>query len=189
MLPTSDRIAMKTYVKWTVEEYHRLIDLDFLADRRVELLEGDIVEMLPESPNHAFLTEGTVKYLRVLLSDLAFVREAHSISFADSEPQPDIAVVKLPRSQYRSRHPHPEDIFWLVEISGATLDYDLNEKKQAYARAKIPEYWVINVKAQQLHIFREPIDRSYTTESILTKGAIVPLAFPDISVEVDRLLK
>ncbi|MDY6940726.1 MAG: Uma2 family endonuclease [Cyanobacteriota bacterium] len=180
---------MKTCLKWTVEEYHRLIDLAFFADRRVELLEGDLVEMPPEGPFQAFLTEGTAEYLRGLLSGLAWVREAHPISLPDSEPQPDIAIVQLPREQYRSRHPEPEEIFWLVEISRSTLDYDLNEKKQACARAKIPEYWVVNVNAKQLHVFREPSDRSYTIEWVLTEGAIVPLAFLEISVDIVQLLK
>lgn len=178
---------MKTSLKWTIEEYHRLIDLNFFRDRRVELLEGEIIEMPPEGLFHAFLTEGTVEYLRALLSSLALVREAHPISLADSEPEPDIAVVKLPRDRYRSRHPHPEDILWLVEISRTTLDFDLNEKKQAYARSNILEYWVVNVKAKQLHVFREPSSGSYTTEFILTERSIEPLAFPDISVAIERV--
>ncbi|MEB5613837.1 Uma2 family endonuclease, partial [Serratia marcescens] len=80
-----------TIAKWTIEDYHRLIEAGILASRQVELIEGDIIEMTPESPFHAYITEDAAKYLQNLLRDFALVREAHPITLSDSEPEPDLA--------------------------------------------------------------------------------------------------
>jgi Uma2 family endonuclease len=178
---------MKTLAQWTVTDYHRLVETGVFRDRQVELLAGEIIEMAPEGPTHAYLTEGMVAYLRRLLREVAFVREAHPITLSDSEPEPDIAIVQLPRQQYRKRHPYPEDIFWLVEISQSTLDYDLNEKKQAYARAGIPEYWVVEVASKQVHRFLNPFEEDYQSQFLIEKGKITPQAFPKIEVNIDQL--
>jgi len=113
---------MKTLVKWTVADYHRLIETGIFSNRRVELLQGEVVEMPPEEPIHSYVTEGGVHYLRSLLQGLAVVREAHPITLADSEPQPDVAIVQPPRQRYLQHHPYPQDIFWLILINvGAGL--------------------------------------------------------------------
>lgn len=173
---------MKTLAKWTVADYHRLIEMGIFRDRSVELLAGDIVKMAPEGAIHAFVTEGGSQYLRSLFSGMAVVREAHPITLSDSEPQPDIAIVKPPRSRYRDRHPYPEDVFWLIEISQSTLDYDLKEKKISYAQGKIPEYWVVDVQDRQIHVFRQPEGNDYQVKLMVNEGTITPLAFPEIKV-------
>ncbi|NEP76803.1 MAG: hypothetical protein F6K39_00545 [Okeania sp. SIO3B3] len=93
---------MKTLLKWTVQEYHHLINTGIFVNRHVELLHGEIVEMSPESPIHTQITETSVEYLRSLLKELAYVREAHPITLSNSEPQPDIAIAPflLPSFQY-----------------------------------------------------------------------------------------
>ncbi|NEP05220.1 MAG: Uma2 family endonuclease [Okeania sp. SIO2G4] len=175
---------MKTLFKWTIKEYHHLINTGIFVNRRVELLHGEIVEMSPESPIHTQITETSVEYLRSLLKDLAYVREAHPITLSNSEPQPDIAIAHPPRNNYYQRHPYPEDIFLLIEIANTTLGYDLGEKKQAYAKAKILEYWVVDVENRQIYVFRHPQADNYGSEIIFRQGKINPLAFPDISVSV-----
>ena len=177
---------MKTLLKWTVAEYHQLITTGILVNRNVELLHGEIVEMSPESPIHTQITETTVEYLRFLLQGLAYIREAHPITLANSEPQPDITVARLPKTNYRQRHPYPEDILWLIEVANTTLNYDLGEKKQAYAQAGILEYWVVDVEHRQIYVFRHPQADIYESEIILRQGKINSLAFPDISVLVSR---
>ncbi|MEQ8756461.1 MAG: Uma2 family endonuclease [Coleofasciculus sp. G1-WW12-02] len=177
---------MTTLVKWTVADYHRLIETGILSNRRVELLQGELVEMPPEGPIHSYVTEGGVHYLRSLLQGLAVVREAHPITLADSEPQPDVAIVQPPRQRYLQHHPYPQDIFWLIEISQSTLDYDLNDKRKTYALADIPEYWVVNLKAHQVHVFRQPQQGEYLETFVITQGTIFPLAFPTIEVSINR---
>jgi Uma2 family endonuclease len=178
-----------TIAKWTTEQYHELIAKGILADRRVELLNGDIVEMPPEGMPHAVYCGRTVKYLRNLLGDRAELRETHPITLPNnSEPEPDVAIVRSPDTQYLSHHPYPEDIFWSIEYSDdSTLAKDLNTKQQIYAGAGILEYWVVNLKALELIVFRGAGDEGYDTEDRLNSGSIAPLSFPDIEVEVKRL--
>ena len=186
LMPKGEML-MKTLAKWTLEDYHRLVEAGLLADRRVELLQGEIVQMAPEGPLHSYMTDGLASYLRRQVADRAIVREAHPITLSDSEPEPDLAIVRLPRSQYRDRHPYAEDIFWLVEIANSTLEYDLNDKKKIYARARIPEYWVVDVKGKRVLIFRGPQGDNYQFELAVSEGNIAPLAFPDLVLSVEQL--
>jgi Uma2 family endonuclease len=176
-----------TIAKWTIDEYHQLVDSGILDDRRVELLKGIIVEMPPEGTPHVFYCMESVKYLRLLLGARAEVREAHPITLPDdSEPEPDIAIVAAPNSQYLAHHPYPEDIFWLVEYSNTTLAKDLQDKKQIYAEAGIREYWVVNLQASELIVFRDRSVDTYNSELKLSTGNISPLSFPDVSIVVER---
>ena len=177
-----------TTAKWTIEEYHQLVETGILDDKRVELLQGIIVDMPPEGMPHVVYCSETVDYLKQLLGSNAAVREAHPITLPnDSEPEPDIAVVAAPSRQYLAHHPYPADIFWLIEYSNTTLNKDLNEKKRVYAEAGILEYWVVNLKASELIIFRDRAINTYKSELKLTTGNISPLSFPDIQIEVEKL--
>lgn len=178
----------QTLMRWTIEDYHRLVDAGVLSNRRVELINGNLVEMAPEGAPHSHTTQSGADYLRQCLSGKALVRDAHPITLSTSEPEPDIAVVKLPRSRYKTRHPYPEDILFLVEVSKSTLAYDLNEKKQIYAEVAIPEYWVADVVDQKIYVFRELQAGVYTAEVVFKTGVIKPLAFPDVSVRVNDFL-
>ena len=150
---------MKTLASWSVEDYHRMIEAGILGDRRVELLEGEIVEISPEGPTHAFYGEEIADYLRSCLGEKALVREARPITLSDSEPEPDIAVIKPPRIRYRDRHPGPNDIFLLIEIFQSTQAYDLGDKQKTYAAAGIQEYWVVDLKAKQMTLTSPPLKR------------------------------
>ncbi len=99
-----------------------------------------------------------------------------------------IAVVRLPGEIYKQHHPYPEDIYWLIEVSNRTLEKDLNEKTITYARNDIPEYWVIDLPNKKLWIFTQPKNSGYTNTQEFTSGVISSQSFPDIAVEVDRLL-
>jgi Uma2 family endonuclease len=177
-----------TIAKWTIEQYHELVNAGMLTDRRVELLEGDIVEMAPEGMPHAVYCGDAVDYLKQLLGNRAKVREAHPITLPnDSEPEPDIAVVIPSPSRYLDRHPYPKDIYWLIEYADRTLEKDLNIKQRIYAQAGILEYWIVNLQASELIVFRGINNTGYETEIRLSTGNILPLSFPDISIEVRRL--
>lgn len=179
---------MKTLVKWSVEDYHRIVAAGVLAGRRVELLRGDIVEMSPEGPEHYFLGDATSDYLKGLLKGRAAVRFDGPITLADSEPEPDIAIVRLPKEQYRDRHPGPAEVYWLIEYSGSSLARDLGEKLALYAAAGMGEYWLVDLKARALRVFREPSGERYRVEQRLVEGTVVPLAFPDLQVSVEKML-
>lgn len=134
---------MKTLAKWSVEEYHHMIDAGILHGRSVELLTGDIVETSPEIPLHYTTAKRDAKYLEDLLADKADVRFNGPITLADSEPEPDIAIVRLPEAAYNLRHPNPQNIFWIVEVANSSLKKDLEIKAAIYATAAIQEYWVL----------------------------------------------
>lgn len=175
--------------KWTVERYHQAIEAGLFDDQPVELLQGDIVVMAPEREPHAYYNTEVGDYLRGLLGSRVKIRDAKPITLPNaSEPAPDIAIVKPLGRIYLDHHPYPEDIFWLIEFSQTTLDKDLGIKKEIYAEAGISEYWVVNLRQNQLIVFRDLIQGCYTTERVLTVGTISPLAFTDIQIEISRLV-
>jgi Uma2 family endonuclease len=178
---------MKTLAKWSVQDYHRMIEEGILRDHSVELLAGEIVEMTPETPIHYFTSKRGAKYLEELLVGKAEVRFNGLITLQDSEPEPDIAIVRLPETAYCDRHPAPKDIFWLVEVAYSSLKKDLDIKTAIHAAAMIPEYWVLNLATQKITVLRNPQEGRYLEEQIVESGTIVPLAFADIAVSVERL--
>jgi Uma2 family endonuclease len=176
--------------KWTVKDYHCMIAAGILAERQVELLNGEIVEMAPEGESHAYSSDEAGEYLIYLLGTRAKVRQGKPITLLqnNSEPEPDIAIVQRLGRDYREHHPYPENIFWLIEYSNSSLSKDLEVKTKIYAAVGIPEYWVLNLRTMQLIVFRVPTDEGYQSKEALTQGEINPLAFPDIAVSIKRLL-
>lgn len=175
--------------KWSVTDYHHMIDSGLLDERQVELIAGEILEMSPEGLEHTFHCDDIAEYLRWQLQGLAKVRESHPITLPDhSEPELDIAIVKLPADQYRRRHPHPEDIYWLIEVANTTLPKDLGLKQELYAAAGIPEYWVVDQQHAELVVFRDGSADGYRSEARYRSGSIYPLAFSEVELDVRRLL-
>lgn len=179
-----------TTAKWTIEDYHRIIATGILAERHVELLNGEIVEMAPEGEPHAYSSDEAGEYLIYLLGDQAKVRQGKPITLphSDSEPEPDIAVVQRLGRDYREHHPYPENIFWLIKYSDSSLNKDLEVKSKVYAVAGILDYCIINLRTMQLIVLRSPTDEGYQSKETLTQRNINPLAFPDIAVSIERLL-
>ena len=180
---------MMTLAKWSINDYHKMIKAGILGDRNIQLIDGELVEMSPEGITHAAYAGNMADYLRQILSGKAWIREAHPITINNSEPEPDIAIVKLPKSKYFQNHPLPQDILWLIEISDTTLAYDLNRKKEIYAAANIAEYWVADVKNSKLTVFTQPRNSNYLSKSEFTTGSIQPLSFSNISISVDKLFE
>ena len=174
--------------KWSIEDYHKAIATGILADKPVELLEGDIIQMSPEGVPHSYINLSVADYLRGLLTGLAIVSEGHPVTLDNSEPEPDIAIIRLPLSRYVDHHPYPQDIYWLIEVSNSSLEKDLKEKKIIYARNGIAEYWVIDLQNNRLKVFNSPQNSEYRESQELINGRINPIAFPNIEIEVNRLL-
>ncbi|XQQ07745.1 MAG: Uma2 family endonuclease [Leptolyngbya sp. IPPAS B-1204] len=186
-VPSSD-LPLK---HWSVDEYHRLIAVGILtSDDHVELLDGQIVEMVSQDPPHASTTDEGSDYLKSLFAGRAKVRMQLPITLSSSsEPEPDIAVVRLDSNRYHDRHPTPEDVFLIIEIANTTLSHDRHRKAKLYAKAGIPEYWIVNLNQRQIIVYRHPQGDTYQSEQILeTTDAITPLAFPEITVAFKNLL-
>jgi Uma2 family endonuclease len=186
-VPTSD-LPLK---RWSVDDYHRLIAVGILtSDDHVELLDGQIVEMVPQEPPHASNTSSFSNEFVLLFAGKAWIRSQLPITIApNSEPEPDIAVVRIDPNRYRDRHPGPEDVFLIIEIADTTLSHDRNRKAKIYAQAGILEYWIVNLNQRQVIVCRDPQDDSYQSEQILeATDAIAPLAFPEIRIELQNIL-
>ena len=184
-----DVMALMTKT-WTVAEYHRLVDDGILDDQPVELLKGEIVVMPAEGAPHASISTDAGEYLMRLLGERVQVRQAKPITLTafDSEPEPDVAIVRRSPQRYRDHHPYPENVLWLIEYANTSLGKDLDQKKRVYADAGIPEYWVVNLRDMTVLVFRDPDAGTYQTEQALVSGVIHPLALPDVAVSVSRLL-
>ena len=176
-----------TTAKWTLNDYHRMVDAGILDGRHVELLHGEIIEMSPEGPTHADLSGEAGAYLGQTLGGRAKIRDAKPITLPiASEPEPDIAVVEA--CSYREYHPYPEQIFWLIEFANTSLTKDLEIKRKTYADVGIIECWVVNLKTSTMIVFRTPLNGDYQIEETVTRGIIHPVAFPDISISVEKIL-
>jgi len=182
-----------TLAKWTIEDYHRIIEAGILDDRPVELLNGEIVEMVPEGIPHSASSTDSRDYLIRVLGDRAIVREGHPITIPEShsEPEPDLAIVEPKSEEYWEHHPYPENIFWLIEFSHSSLSKDLNEKAAIYARAGIREYWVVDLRRIAVVVMRDPDGESgtYGSQITISEGTIRPIAFPDVEIDLSRILR
>ncbi|VEP11932.1 conserved hypothetical protein [Hyella patelloides LEGE 07179] len=190
--------------KWSLDEWHELIDSGVLEGKPVEFLEGDIVEMSPEGVEHSYTNQSIADYLRKLLIGKAHIRDAHPITLDNSEPEPDIAIVRLPETIYRNHHPYGQDIYWLIEVrpradvrrkgtrtfevSNKTLKKDLEQKIITYARNGIPEYWVIDLKNKKLIVHAKPNQDNYLQVTEYQSGTVTPQAFSGIQIGLNELL-
>lgn len=160
-------------------------------DAHVELLNGEIIDMSPIGSSHA----GTVKRFIRIFTKLA--QERWQVSAQDplhlddhSEPEPDFMLLKPSADDYTSHHPQPEDVFLLIEVADASLDYDREEKLPAYGRAGIAEVWIVNLADLTVEVYREPHFTGYGSKTIMRGGdQAKPQAFPDVAVDVAELLK
>ena len=184
-------VVSVTLVKWTLDDYHRMVASGLLDDRPVELLRGEIIEMSPERETHAYLLTEATKYLILMVGERADVRQDHPITLPgyDSEPEPDIAVVRPLGREYLNHHPYPGDIFWLIEFADSSLAKDLDDKRRLYAQAQILEYWVVDLQQLRLVVFRNPEGTDYRQTMTINDGELIPLAFPDLRVSVERLVE
>jgi len=175
--------------KVTLAQYHRMVDAGIWDDRQVELLNGVVVEMSPEGVPHASKRTKAQNYLIKLLEERAILRVGAPITLPNgSEPEPDLAIVQPWENEYDIHHPYPENVFWVIEYSQTSLDKDLGVKADIYAAEGIVEYWVINLKKNTLIVFRNPVDGKYQSRQEVSAGSIHPLAFPDVTIDVLRLL-
>lgn len=173
--------------RWNVDEYYRMSELGVLhPEERTELIEGEITITAAKNPPHAAVGKFAADYLRNLLAGIADIRTQDPVYLSNSsEPEPDIAVVRINTRNYIDHHPISSEIFLVIEVADATLEYDLKRKAEIYAMASIIEYWVIDVNEQQIHVFQEPGEKIYQQKRILTvDDKVALLAFPEINVSI-----
>jgi Uma2 family endonuclease len=143
--------------RFSVAEYHRLTEIGFLTeDDNLELLEGYLVHKMARNPPH----DGTLhQVLDILGSHLPGgwkIRVQSAVTLADSEPEPDLAVVRQDANGYRTRHPSSADVGLVIEVADSTLAGDRLDKGRIYARAGIARYWIVNLPDRQLEVYEGP---------------------------------
>lgn len=160
-------------------------------DERVELLEGQIIQMAAKGTTHSAAVSRIEKLLRNRLGDRVLLRFQDPVRLNDySEPEPDVAIVQPDPSFYEDHHPTPSEVLWLIEVSDSTLKFDRETKARAYARSGILEYWVLDVLGRKLHIYRIPGVEGYQSETILAEDlTIAPLAFSDYEIAIKDMLR
>jgi Uma2 family endonuclease len=143
--------------RFTVDEYHRMLEKGILGEGDpIELLEGWLVFKMGRNPPHDLVLTLAEEEVGNLLPDDWFRRIQMAITTPDSEPEPDLAVVRGPRRRYGSRHPGPQDIAFLAEVADATLQSDRLVKGRIYARANIPIYWILNIPDAIVEVYTDP---------------------------------
>lgn len=169
----------------SVEDYHRMVAAGILdEDERVELLEGVIVAMTPQSVPHARRIEWLTRHLVRSLGDEYAVRPQLPLTLGNrNEPEPDLAVV---RAESTSEDRHPPGAVLVIEVAGESLRRDRRVKAAVYARAGIPEYWIVNLEARAVEVLSDPETatgayrktRTCGTAETLASEALPQLAFP-----------
>jgi Uma2 family endonuclease len=175
----------------TITRYHKAVEAGIFEGQPLELLDGDLIEISPEGIPHAGISSDAADYLREMLGSQVKVREAKPITLPnDSEPEPDIAIVKPLGNLYKTdRHPKVDDIFWVIEYANISLEKDLQFKDKIYAQAGIVEYWVVNLKTQALVVFRNPMDGEYQSQETMASGTVSAKSFPAVQLRVERLIQ
>src|SRR5260221_12094272 len=167
--------------RFTVERYHEMIEKGILTkDDRVELIEGQILEMSPIGSPHRFVVFQIYEALRAVVGPQWTIYVQSPVTLPGSEPEPDISVVRGTYANYKSPHPGPDEIALLIEVADSSLAADRLLKSQVYAAAGGPEYWIVNLAERQIEVYRNPrLDRaeaSYESRQDFSASEKVPLA-------------
>ncbi len=191
IMPPPDGAELLPEFHWTVDSYYKAYAAGvFGNDRRLELIQGRIIETMPPGPKHSYLADAVAHMLRTALEPSLLTREEKAVHLAfDTEPVPDITVVRGERADYQDRHPAPEEIALVVEVSHTTVVYDLGGKANLYARAGIADYWVVLVSENAVVVHRDPTPSGYSTVTRLAgEDTLSPLALPEAVWTINTLL-
>ncbi len=174
--------------RFTREEYYRIAETGVFDGERVELIEGEVVQMSPIGPAHGEAVTLMAEVLWRLFGEGYRVRVQMPLSLGDSEPEPDVAVVAGKPGDYRDAH--PTSAVLVVEVAQSSLDYDRVVKGGLYAQAGIAEYWLVNLEERCVEVYRDPsADRGYRFKRIYTPGETFScLQKPDSPISVDSVL-
>lgn len=190
-------MSHSTTKRFTLAEYHHLAELGFLGeDDRIELIEGNIVQMAAKGTPHSVCSTRLFRELFKLVGENATLRGQEPIALpGDSEPEPDLVIVRNRPDDYLSNHPSSADILLVIEIADSSLSYDQATKLALYAQAGISDCWIFNLRENCLEFYHEPyqnknLPRSfgYRRKLIFLPNESVNLpCFPDLSLDLFRV--
>ena len=182
MPPVESVAAIPNDLIWrlSIEQYHAIIQAGILTDDdSVELLEGWLVFKMPKNPPHRATTRLVRTALENILPAGWYVDSQEPITLSNSEPEPDIVVVRGDTREYLDRHPGAEDIALIIEVSDTTLQRDRTVKKRIYARAGIAIYWIVNLVEEQVEVYSQPVveveQPDYSQRLDCGRSAVIPI--------------
>jgi len=176
--------------RYTVDEYYRMGESGILKQGdRVELIEGEIVDMVPVGSTHVGIVNRLNKLLVQTLGDKAVVSVQNPVRLsAFSEPEPDIALLRPRNDFYSGAHPGPADVLLIIEVSDSSLDYDRGVKLPLYARHEIPVVWLVDIQQKQMLVFRSPSREGFKEKFVSKFHEACPVpGFEDIEVDLGGL--
>lgn len=171
-------LSAPTPYRFTREEYYRMWESGFFSNKRVELLDGEIITMPPQNPPHAGITNRLIRVLYRLLGSSFSIRGQAPVILNDwSEPEPDVAICRLDPDDYRHEHPKASAILLLIEVAETSIAYDRGRKVAAYAGSGIPEYWIVNLSDSRIEVFSDPdpLIQRYRQERLVFRGDTLTL--------------
>jgi len=177
--------------RFTADDYHRMEKAGILGDEdRVELVDGEIVEAAPIAGHHGEATGRVAAVLAAAVGDRAVVRERRPVALGGlSEPEADVCVVRTRAGDDAERHPRPEDVLLLVEVSDTSVGFDDEVKAPLYAKAGVIETWIIDLSADVVIVARDPQPCGYMDERRVSPGeTVTPLMLPGAAVAVADLV-
>ena len=174
-----------------INEWRRLGEANiFPPESRLELINGEILEMAPIGFNHAGHVIRLLNFFAPLVSNKALVNAQNPLQLGDlSEPEPDFMLLKPNADFYSSRHPNANDVLLLIEVADSSLTFDQNQKLRLYALHGIPEYWLLNLNDECLEVYRKPNDEVYAEKTTLRAGDTITLSqLNEISIRMADIL-
>lgn len=177
--------------RFTRDDYHRMAEVGILsADARVELLDGEIVEKSPIGPRHNAIVDRLNDHFARTGARKCICRVQGSIALVgESEPEPDIVLLKYRDDFYATDLPMPDDVLLIVEVAESSRDIDLGEKLRLYAASGICEYWVVDLTANVVVMHRDANASGYSTVSSHDRTSVIaPVALPDVRLDVGSIL-
>jgi Uma2 family endonuclease len=177
--------------RFTVEEYYRMAETGILtASDRVELIEGEIVEMSPIGDRHMNAVNRATMIFARGVGDKAVVSIQNPAHMdRHNEPQPDVVLIRPREGFYGKGTPDPDDVLLLIEVSDSTLSFDLKVKLPVYARTGIREVWIVDLQKDLIHVHRKPTKATYGSIEIRGRGELIsPQAFPDFLIDAGDLM-
>lgn len=191
MQTTLERPETPMRHRFDVGDYYRMAEVGILSRAdRVELIEGEIVDMAPIGSAHAGTTDQLSRLVaRAFADGLVHVRVQGPLRLdAHNEPEPDLMLLRPRGDGYRNSHPTAADVLLLVEVADSSLAYDRGPKLLLYARHGVPEVWVVDLHGRAVEIWREPGPQGYAERSRVTEGIAKPKLVPALTIDLTILL-